>query len=411
MKRYFLNMLIVLCVLCGTACQTSDRLLDEKFNSEEYLPDYDVPMEYAASNGKLTRHQDVYYAGMGNIAVYYDTVSGVTGAVCGKADCAHDSMTCNAFLDLGNISGLQVYDGQLYWLQGSGYSRILYRMDLDGNHREQVQVLDDISGLDPRFAIHRGYVYTTVLKSEVRNRQSYNVLEIKEYVLGQEDQEPHVIYSGEYTGDTRYYCRFRGNHMYVSVDNDEALENTSFDRQFFSYDIATQEWELIWEENLQWSTRAYIVDETGADILELQYIGEKSIQRVRLDFATGARTELGEEYPLGDQSASMIDGYVVIYTFYRPEPAQSHPCLILDWDSFEVVAEHEIQGEYVYCYGGDEDGFLFQQDKLDLSNEKETVRDYKILQVPYEQNQAPHYLMQYETIETVGTSTWESIFK
>ena len=247
MKRCLLSIIVVLCLLCGAACQTENHLLDEKFDTEEFLPDYDVPMEYAASNGKLTRYQDVYYAGMGNIAVYYDTVSGVTGAVCGKADCAHDSMACNAYLDFGNISGIQIYDGKLYWLQGAGYSRILYRMDLDGNNREQVQILDDLQGLDPRFAIHRGHIYTTVLKSEVQDRQPYTVLEIKEYVLGQKEQEPHVIYNGKYTGDTRYYCRFYGTHMYVAVDTDETLESTSYDRQFFSYDMATQEWKLLWK--------------------------------------------------------------------------------------------------------------------------------------------------------------------
>ncbi|HIR36662.1 MAG TPA: hypothetical protein IAC91_11305 [Candidatus Faecimorpha stercoravium] len=411
MKRCLLSIIVVLCLLCGAACQTENHLLDEKFDTEEFLPDYDVPMEYAASNGKLTRYQDVYYAGMGNIAVYYDTVSGVTGAVCGKADCAHDSMACNAYLDFGNISGIQIYDGKLYWLQGAGYSRILYRMDLDGNNREQVQILDDLQGLDPRFAIHRGHIYTTVLKSEVQDRQPYTVLEIKEYVLGQKEQEPHVIYNGKYTGDTRYYCRFYGTHMYVAVDTDETLESTSYDRQFFSYDMATQEWKLLWEDTLQWSTRAYIVDETGADILELQYIGGTTIQRVRLDFETGTRTVLGEEYALGDQSASMIEGYVVIYTFYKPEPVESHPCLILDWDTFEVVAEHEIEGAYVYCYGGDEDGLVFQQDGFERPSENEEMEIYKILQVPYEQDQEPHYLMQYDALYTIGTSTWESIFK
>ena len=411
MKKYFFRIIVILCMMFAVSCQEEDHLLDPKFGTEEYLPDYDVPMEYAASNGKVTRFGDVYYAGMGNIAVYYDTVSRVTGAVCGKADCTHNSMACNAFLDLGNITGLQIYDGKIYWLQGAGYSRILYRMDLDGNNREQVQVLDDISGTAPRFAIHRGYVYTTVMKSEVRDRQSYSVLEIKQYVLGQKEQEPYVIYTGEYTGDLRYNCRFHGNHMYVAVDNDVELEEKSFNRQFFSYDMKAQEWKLLWEDTLPWTTRAYIVDETGADILEIQLGEDYSIQRVRLDFASGTRTVVGEEYALGDQSASMIEGYVAIYTFYKPEPEESHTCLILDWDTFEVLAEHEIQGGYVYCYGGDEDGFLFQQDALELPNEKDAIESYKILQVPYAQDEEPRYLMQYEVLSTVGRSDWESTFR
>ena len=222
-------------MMCAVSCQEEDHLLDPKFDTEEYLPDYDVPMEYAASNGKVTRFGDVYYAGMGNIAVYYDTVSGVTGAVCGKADCTHNSMACNAFLDLGNITGLQIYDGKIYWLQAAGIGRILYRMDLDGNNREKVQVLDDFSGTAPSIAIHRGYVYTMVMKSEVRKGQAYSTLEIKQYILGKEEQEPYTIYSKEYTGELLYDCRLRGNHMYVMVDNDKTLEMKSYDRQFFSY--------------------------------------------------------------------------------------------------------------------------------------------------------------------------------
>ena len=60
MKRCLLSIIVVLCLLCGAACQTENHLLDEKFDTEEFLPDYDVPMEYAASNGKLTRYQDPY---------------------------------------------------------------------------------------------------------------------------------------------------------------------------------------------------------------------------------------------------------------------------------------------------------------------------------------------------------------
>lgn len=90
---------------------------------------------------------------------------------------------------------------------------------------------------------------------------------------------------------------------------------------------------------------------------------------------------------------------------------ESHPCLILDWDTFEVVAEHEIEGAYVYCYGGDEDGLVFQQDGFERPSENEEMEIYKILQVPYEQDQEPHYLMQYDALYTIGTSTWESIFK
>lgn len=250
-----------------------------------------------------------------------------------------------------------------------------------------------------------------VMKSEVRKGQAYSTLEIKQYILGKEEQEPYTIYSKEYTGELLYDCRLRGNHMYVMVDNDKTLEMKSYDRQFFSYDMRAQEWKLLWEDTLPWTTRAYIVDETGADILEIQYIGEKTIQRVRLDFASGTRTVVGEEYALGDQSASMIEGYVAIYTFYKPEPEESHTCLILDWDTFEVLAEHEIQGGYVYCYGGDEDGFLFQQDALELPNEKDAIESYKILQVPYAQDEEPRYLMQYEVLSTVGRSDWESTFR
>lgn len=406
-------MLFFLCICGLCACQTSNEEgLEAQFRTNDFLADYDVPQDYAAADGTLCRVGDVYYASLGNLAVYHDSVSGLTGALCDRADCSHSDTNCNAYLAPGNVSGIQIYDGKLHWLQAGGLSRTLYRMDLDGNHRESVQTVDDISGLAPRFAIHRGYVYTSVMKSEMEKGQSYYVLEIKQYKLGDTEQEAQVIYSQRYDGELNYNIRFYRDHFYVAVDNDETLESKAYHRELFSYDLSAQKWELIWEDTLPWTTRAILVDGTGAEVLEIQYGTPYTVQRVRIDFESGTRTEMGTIVPIEEefQSASMVNGYIVLYTFTRDEPRESHMCRILDWNTYEVVSDHEIQGDFVYCIGSDENGIVLTQNGGEDMSDTQFLSSYRILQVPFEAEQEVQMLFAYDMIQTVGQSGWESRF-
>lgn len=421
MHRLSFVVFILVLLLFASSCQSSQYLLDTRFDTEEFLEDYDVSMDYTASQGMLTRAGDVYYASMGNLAVYHDIQTGVTGALCGKADCAHDSMNCNAFLDLGGAN-IQVYDGKLYWLQMNPTGWSLYRMGLDGSGRERVQDMTDPESYDLQFAIHRGYVYTMTIKSDVSGGSSSRILEIKQYVLGAQEEEPYTIYTQAYDGSLQYVYALYRNKLYMAVDNDKNFEGRSYDRELFEYDVAAREWKLLWSDTLPWTAMAMVVDAAGADILETQSTEAYKIQKSRIIFSTGQREEMGEISTIegvsadSRQSVFMSEEYIVIYTCAYPgaDPRSQdvYRCRVLDKSTCEVLAEHEMSGEYVYCIGSDENGILFNQESWEAEHlsDTEDLTAYKILLVPSVQNQEPYYPMEYDEVLSIGKSTWQAIF-
>ena len=62
---------------------------------------------------------------------YYDDETKSEGILCGKPECTHEEMTCNAFIQ--SPMGIQVYDHHLYWLSGATQ---IWRMNLQGTERE-----------------------------------------------------------------------------------------------------------------------------------------------------------------------------------------------------------------------------------------------------------------------------------
>ena len=120
-------------------------------------------MQYAESQGRVVKVDTVYYIYSYDtrFLYYYDENSGVSGKLCGKAECLHEDTSCNAYL--GFTMNMQVYDGYIYWLE-SGH--MLYRADLAGNGRELVRDLQKEGAY--YFTIHRGYLYLREYRGEVQ---------------------------------------------------------------------------------------------------------------------------------------------------------------------------------------------------------------------------------------------------
>lgn len=89
---------------------------------------------------------------------YTDKATGITLPLCGKPECTHDNMNCNAWVE-DNAYGLRLYDGKLMWVD----DKQVKRMDPDGTNRETVTDLNWKPGMDVNnydYFINRGYVYT-----------------------------------------------------------------------------------------------------------------------------------------------------------------------------------------------------------------------------------------------------------
>ncbi len=106
-----------------------------------------------------------YLFGVNENGIHYaDTLSGISGFLCGKPECRHGGATCNAYLPSDNCEGLSCYDGHLYWVgrDNAGNCHV-YRSAPDGTDRETVRKLDKELFLKPggyrNVLFHRGYVF------------------------------------------------------------------------------------------------------------------------------------------------------------------------------------------------------------------------------------------------------------
>ena len=61
MRRIRSIVLIMTCLLLPGCTQSNGVYTDERFYTDDYLPDYDVSMEYQAGTGNLDKEGSVYY--------------------------------------------------------------------------------------------------------------------------------------------------------------------------------------------------------------------------------------------------------------------------------------------------------------------------------------------------------------
>ena len=218
-------------------------LADPKFDTDEFLPDYDADLSFLqplTSIGEVLCRTDdtIYINSSGSLIMYMDKATGISGPLCGKPECLHNDNSCNAYLSYGAF-GLRVYDGKLYWLnQGGGLSSTIMQANLDGTGRETVATFQrsEYSSLANPFAvIHRGYVY-----------YAYTIVEIVDKAATYRSVVQAIPVSGgemvtvfERTGSGHVGIIPVGNELYIEI----ATENRSL--AFYKWDSESRKGEHI----------------------------------------------------------------------------------------------------------------------------------------------------------------------
>lgn len=150
-----------------TVFPEGNYLADPKFDTDEFLPDYDADLSFVQyfSTGDFgpggtyrspvlcaTDDTVYFFDGGSDLIMFWDKATGISSPLCGRPECLHSGSSCNAYVQAPN--GLRVYEGKLYWVGG--------RMDLDGTNRESGPWTINTEGMHSNLTtvIHRGYVYT-----------------------------------------------------------------------------------------------------------------------------------------------------------------------------------------------------------------------------------------------------------
>ncbi len=238
---------------------------DPKFDTDEYLPDYDAPLTFAQLGNSFSQTvcetEDGWYSDISDhnddspwnsLIVYTDKKTGISLPLCGKPDCMHGKdPDCNAYV--GGSDRLQIYDGKLYSIADTK----VYRMELDGTKREQVgnvsgSIMSTLSS-DPFMQIHRGYIYSFSAKNEVKNGKTVQSVALIAQELG--GNETFYVFKKEFqiSFDLRINVRCLGNYLYIMVYHSD-IQTGAYDddlaryADLYRWNIKTRQGEVLWNE-------------------------------------------------------------------------------------------------------------------------------------------------------------------
>lgn len=234
-----------------TVFPKGNYLADAKFDTDEFLPDYDSDSSFLKFGmtraAALCQTDDTVYTCTGSFIMYMDKATGISGPLCGKPECLHNGSTCNAYVSR-YADGLCIYEGKLQWIDNGTVTRV----NLDGTGRETMGMVHSSAYgnlSNPTIAFHRGYVYYAGVGSTVSNgvAQRY-VTVIAEPMDG---GEQFVIMEKTVGGAAQCRISLVGNDLYVMVyssskDTDDSDERKAY-TTFYRWDSKTRKSELIAE--------------------------------------------------------------------------------------------------------------------------------------------------------------------
>ena len=285
MKRYIA---FLLCMLICAGCASSDeRPMEIEMDLSKIhfdTSEKDVDLSTVMSKGQFCAYEGVDYtlSAVNSWIYYYDEANESFGKLCGRPECEHKGNGCNAYV-LG-AGDLQVYEGQLYFMVGAS---ALTRMGLDGMNRETVRVVNDLSGVNGSWVIHRDKIYTQVWKPVVENGVQYDDLYIYEFDLYSQEEGKQLFYQ-RYEDLFDVEWRFRGDYAYVIIE--ELPTDTEITRSIYLYDIKQGLFEkIIYRPNYEWTILDIYPQETKLTLLEKEFVQMRLIEQ---DLETGEEKEL-----------------------------------------------------------------------------------------------------------------------
>ena len=210
-------------------------LADKKFDTDEYLEGYDAGLLcYDSWIGCET--QDAYYMfGYQNnysSLMFYDKASGISGPLCAKPECMHDTPDCSAYI--GGALCSCYYDGRIYWVSmGDGGDDYLYSCATDGSDRKEIALVREMPATHQMnfsqwiLFCHRGYCYFAYGTEIVENGASVNHTYF--YAISLKTGEKYEILHDIADQSNSDYClQAVGNDIYILNEDWSAEETGEF---------------------------------------------------------------------------------------------------------------------------------------------------------------------------------------
>ena len=353
MKRMITLLLTLMLLLALPGCGGRDEAADTSLDSDRAFIHYGSLSEVCAT-------EDTVYFTSGDLVHYYDKASGISGILCGKAECGHSTASgssCNAYI--GSISRkLQRYNERLYWLKIGGGVQIC-SMALDGtDHRTDRTVERGFfsSNLGNWSAVlHRGAVYLWIIEYAIVDGEKAASFDMAVIPLDP-DEAPYMLFQEEISDlATRYgpHVTMQGyqDGVYLITSLAGSHENEPdgapdfYDLQIRRCDTATGELTTLYHDRE--SSIAYTVEMWAMDD-GIVFFGDEHQTRddgsvdlrlgvYKFDYARSALTPLFSP----DWSASIGEDLVVTGQYESEKSNPSNP-----WGLTLAPQDIERRGEF-----------------------------------------------------------------
>ena len=349
----FASWILILCLLLSSCGGSSSPAPISSLPPDDTTSGLDMPLDYATSRGKVCKYQSVYYYEAERWIMYYDEQSQTSGKLCGKPDCTHEEITCNAYIP--GFGRLQVYDGMLYFLGSMG---ALYRMDLSGNQRESVMSIRMLNGANGTWVIHRGYVYTSLFETKVKDGEPFEHFSLCRYQLGTSEPK-EMIFEKDFEQLIADDWAIRGDSLFLSLS-----KSIWSYRELYHFDLNTLEASTLISGSYSGSVFNFQLIEDGVVFTETD---QDWIRVTKYDLATGEFKKLQEWNDSYDYfpGLSADQRLILFYNQYTPIEGDH-------WIEYRIrdtqgkgseLSSGRIDGytPLVQFYGSDETGFFLEK--------------------------------------------------
>ena len=329
MRRTIALLLTSALLLTLTACGGSSEDVDSSLDSDRAFIHYGLTEEVCAT-------EDTVYFTSGDLVHYYDKATGISGILCGKAECEHstgDDSSCNAYISRSSTE-LQFYNGRLYWMKSAGSGVQICSMALDGtDHRTDRTVARGFFAghTGNRSAVlHRGAMYIWIEEYTVTNGVETMSFDMAAVPLDP-DEEPYMIFQENMNGmAVRYHpnVTMQGYQDSVYIITSTGADSSEggpdgppdfYDLQIRCYNAVTQELTTLYRDS--WSSINYTVEMWAMDGGIVFFGSERGGNGYRIfqfDFESGEINALSD---CGDYGNVKISDDLVVSSRYTYEKA------------------------------------------------------------------------------------------
>lgn len=253
-------MILIICCFLLSSCNTQKVSMENNEYSDQNSHLY----------GELVSAENVVYfiaddeeAGYKKI-MYYDKATESCNSLCGKPECTHDSLTCNAVISQGSAFGLGLFHDKIYWIadkisMNDMYEgRFLYQMNPDGTERKEIRVISEPGNPDAELtgSVYVGYTDDYIILAGGRtvmssgNQHYYATIQAFSFSDPKKDFQ---ISDTETTG--RLYLYVSGRNVYYSlVTQPERTEDQEWTQeshlQLSRFDIGTKNTEVLFDDDV-----------------------------------------------------------------------------------------------------------------------------------------------------------------